>query len=168
MTFQIIKGDLFDPSHNFDGLAQGVNTKGIMGAGIAVEFRKRWPAMFEEYKTLCNEFTDVLPGLLHTYTPPFMSAPVEAFGGDTLYEILPEGPVIFNLFSQDYPGRNGSYEYLAKAALLMRLEAESQGLDRVGLPWIGCGIAGLERHNVQHHFTRILGTSEIDFTLVAQ
>lgn len=155
MTFEIVKGDLFDPSHNFDALAQGVNTKGKMGAGIAVPFREKWPDMFTEYAALCEAFTDILPGLLHTWTNPLWSAedPIQA---------------VFNLFSQDFPGKNGSYELLAKSTLLMRMEAEVSGYDRVGLPWIGCGIAGLEKHNVQHFFERILGPSSVEFVLVEQ
>lgn len=31
-----------------------VNCVGVMGKGIAAEFKKRYPAMFREYKSLCN------------------------------------------------------------------------------------------------------------------
>ena len=155
MTFEIIKGDLFDPSHNFEGLAQGVNTKGKMGAGIAVVFRNKYPGMYEEYRRLCKDYTDVLPGLLHSWNNPNWD------GEDPTQ-------VVFNLFSQDWPGPNGRYEWLASSALLMRLDAENRCFDRVGLPWIGCGIAKLERHNVQHFFERILGPSEVQFVLVEQ
>lgn len=155
MTFEIIKGDLFDPAHNFDALAQGVNTKGKMGAGIAVPFRTKWPDMYTEYQKLCTEFTDILPGLLHTWANPLWND---------------QDPIqfVFNLFSQDWPGRHGNYYWLASSTLLMRFEAEATGLERVGLPWIGCGIAGLERHNAQHFFDRILGPSTVEFILVEQ
>jgi O-acetyl-ADP-ribose deacetylase (regulator of RNase III) len=155
MTFEIIKGDLFDLSHNFDALAQGVNTKGKMGAGIAVPFREKWPDMYQEYKKLCTEFTDILPGLLHTWYNPNWNS---------------EDPIqhIFNLFSQDWPGPYARYEWLNSATLLMRWEAENALLERVGLPWIGCGIGKLERHNVQHFFERILTPSTVEFVLVEQ
>lgn len=153
MTFKIIEGDLFDPANYFDALAQGVNCEGIMGGGIAVAFKTRYTAMHDEYVDLCNRYRDILPGLLHTYTP----------------EYFQHGhPIIFNLFSQIQPGRDGDYALLKKSALLMRMEAESFGLHEVGLPWIGCGIAGLERHNVEHIFHRILGDSVVNFTLVQQ
>ena len=152
MSFEIIQGDLF--ANNFDALAQGVNTKGKMGAGIAVDFRERWPIMYEDYKRLCEAYTDILPGLLHTWENTWDSEdPIQ---------------VIFNLFSQNFPGKNGSYELLAKSSLLMRMEAEARSFERVGLPWIGCGIAGLEKHNVAHFFERILGPSTVEFVLVEQ
>jgi O-acetyl-ADP-ribose deacetylase (regulator of RNase III) len=157
MTFHIIEGDLFDPEHGFEGLAQGVNCEGIMGGGIAVAFRTRYPLMYESYKKLCDEYRDVIPGLLHTY---------DVWGEEP--ERKSDFPVIFNLFSQIQPGPDGQYALLKKAALLMRMEAESRNISRVGLPWIGCGIALLERHNVEHIFHRILGPSEVEFVLVQQ
>lgn len=153
MTFEIIKGDLFDLDHDFDGLAQGVNCEGLMGAGIAVAFRNRWPDMYQDYKHLCNAYRDIIPGLLHTYD-------VLDDNGTEL--------MILNLFSQVLPGKNGDYGLLKSSTLLMRIEAEKRDLSRVGLPWIGCGIAGLAKHNVQHIFERILGPSYINFVLVEQ
>ena len=173
MTFQIIKGDLFDPSHNFDALAQGVNTFGLMGAGIAVPFREKWPEMYEEYKALCAKHGAYLGGLVHIWT----SAPTstqflvrtEAHGDgpipmfETIY-----GMTIYNMFSQIEPGSNGSYALIRQSAIMVLQDAESQGFERVGLPWIGCGIAGLERHNVAHIFETVFGNSEVEFVLVEQ
>ncbi len=45
-------GDLF--SSDCPALGQGVNTFGSMGAGIAVEFRRRWPAMYDAYRAACR------------------------------------------------------------------------------------------------------------------
>lgn len=45
-------GDLFD-AVDVDALAHGCNCAGAMGAGIVVEFRRRWPAMFEESRRRC-------------------------------------------------------------------------------------------------------------------
>lgn len=32
-----------------------VNTVGVMGKGIALEYKKRYPRMFELYKTACEK-----------------------------------------------------------------------------------------------------------------
>lgn len=150
MSFDIVQGDLFDPAFGFDGLAQGVNTYGVMGAGIAVPFRERWPGMFEDYKKLCTRYGPKLAGLLHSWHS---------------YE---DNITIFNMFSQDLPGKNGNYRWLEQSAIAMVREAERQDLVHVGLPWIGCGIAGLERHNVQRIFEEVFSSSYINFTLVQQ
>lgn len=167
MTFSIIKGDLFDPEHNFDALAQGVNTYGIMGAGIAVKFREDYPEMYEEYSALCAKHGETLSGLFHVYIPePTSEVGVGSGGVPTL--TVDWGMTIYNLFSQTVPGRDGSYRLLQTATILMRQDAEGSKHDRVGLPWIGCGIAGLEKHNVEHIFRTILGDSEVEFVLVEQ
>ena len=155
---QVTKGDLFDPAHKFFGLAQGVNAQGIMGAGIAVAFREKFPDMYEDYKKECATYGSFLPGLIHTY------------------QEKNDGLVIYNLFSQDYPGKNGDYKMLETAAYLMRRDAEDRfggltamGWDvKIGLPWIGCGIAGLARHNVLHILDRQLQDSPVRFVIVEQ
>jgi O-acetyl-ADP-ribose deacetylase (regulator of RNase III) len=151
MTFSIIQGDLFDPAHEFEALAQGVNTQGLMGAGIAVPFREKWPEMYEDYKKVCEKFGPSLGGLVHTYRNWY----------------TPE-PTIYNMFSQVMPGRNGDYRLLQQAAIQVRFDAEDMLLERVGLPWIGCGIAGLEKHNVEHIFKQVWDDSETHFVLVQQ
>jgi O-acetyl-ADP-ribose deacetylase (regulator of RNase III) len=35
-------------------LVNTVNTVGVMGKGVAKTFRERYPAMFKEYKKLCD------------------------------------------------------------------------------------------------------------------
>jgi O-acetyl-ADP-ribose deacetylase (regulator of RNase III) len=163
MTFEIVQGDLFDTSEGvFDALAQGVNCQGLMGAGIAVPFKNKWPAMYEDYKRRCAQYGDALGGLVHIWRPYFDS---ELIDGEVTYT---DGPDIYNLFSQVMPGRNGDYRLLQQAAISMVFDAEEQEHDNVGLPWIGCGIAGLERHNVHNIFTRIFDPSPVHFVLVQQ
>jgi O-acetyl-ADP-ribose deacetylase (regulator of RNase III) len=166
MTFSIIQGDLFHPDLNFDALAQGVNTQGVMGAGIAVPFHEKWPAMYEDYKRRCATYGDALGGLVHIWRPYFDAVLVEEDG--EVFSQYSAGPDIYNLFSQIMPGRNGDYRLLQSAAIAMVLDAEEQEHANVGLPWIGCGIAGLERHNVAHILKNVFDPSPVDFVLVQQ
>lgn len=171
MTIQIIQGNLFDPAHNFDALAQGVNTQGVMGAGIAVPFRDTFPDMYEEYKELCGKFGPALGGLVHTYRPDieqisfsFTPSVVDQYDLDVDFV----NPTIYNMFSQVMPGRNGDYRLLQQAAIQVLFDAEEMGFESVGLPWIGCGIAGLERHNVLRILEHAWEDSEVEFVIVQQ
>jgi len=38
-------------------LMHQVNNQGIMGAGIALSIRQKWPKVYKEYLDLCNQFT---------------------------------------------------------------------------------------------------------------
>lgn len=47
-----VSGNIFDsPAQT---LVNPVNTVGVMGKGLALEFKKRYPRMFEEYKKKCD------------------------------------------------------------------------------------------------------------------
>ena len=165
MSFEIIQGDLFANSFNFDALAQGVNTQGLMGAGIAVKFKEYWPDMYEDYKNRCKTYGDALGGLVHIWRPYFAAEKLYDDDGE-FYSQYMDGPDIYNLFSQVMPGRNGDYRLLQQAAISMVFDAEEQEHANVGLPWIGCGIAGLERHNVHHILSNVLEKSPVHFVLV--
>lgn len=49
------KGSLFDSE--CQTLVNTVNCKGVMGAGIALQFKDRYPDMFNEYKLACQRGT---------------------------------------------------------------------------------------------------------------
>jgi hypothetical protein len=62
--FNIINKSLFDiPS---DAFINSINTVGIMGAGIALEFKKRYPEMFDDYKIKCQKNL-IKPGDCYSY-----------------------------------------------------------------------------------------------------
>lgn len=167
MTFEIVKGDLFDPSFKFDALAQGVNTYGIMGAGIATQFAERFPDMYADYQKFCVRHGMTLAGLMHVYTPSWTGDLSTNEDNHPVLTMSP-GTTIYNLFTQIAPGRgNANMELLHKSLILLRQDAESL-VDRVGLPWIGCGIGGLDKHNVEHVMRHVLEDSDVEFILVEQ
>lgn len=123
-----IDGDLFAVP-GLDALAHGVNCAGKMGAGIAVEFKRRWPAMFHRYRVACANGT-LQPGL--TLACP-MTTP----------------RWIYCLASQDIPGPWARDEYIAPALGGMVEHARRNGVRRIGMPRIGCGIGGLRWSDVR-------------------
>lgn len=48
-----VKGDIFSSPSQI--IVNTVNTVGVMGKGIALEFKNKYPDMFQRYKTLCEE-----------------------------------------------------------------------------------------------------------------
>lgn len=117
------QGDLF--ASGLPAIGHGVNCRGVMGAGIAAQFKIRYPDMYESYRKRC---------LRHAMIPG---------------EIMPwkddrSGLVIFNLATQDQPGADAQPWMITAAVGRMITEAVNDfGLAEVGLPWIGCGIGGL-------------------------
>ncbi len=59
-----VKGDLLES--DAQTLVNTVNCFGVMGKGIALEFRKKYPEMFKQYKEMCNA-GEVKIGKLHLF-----------------------------------------------------------------------------------------------------
>jgi O-acetyl-ADP-ribose deacetylase (regulator of RNase III) len=134
MTVNYVVGDLFD--QKVDAIGHGVNCKGKMGAGIATQFRKREPIMYAQYQERC-EAGLIYPGEVFTW-----------FGNDH---------IIFNIASQDQPGPDASLAFLSSAMFVVE-NLCNRNKWSVALPWIGCGIGGLDKADVTRVFN-IFGKS---------
>lgn len=64
IKMKILLGNIFDSKCST--LVNTVNCAGVMGKGIALEFKKRYPEMFREYQILCKE-GKVQPGKPYLY-----------------------------------------------------------------------------------------------------
>lgn len=132
MTFIEKIGDLF--TSDAPALGHGVNCKGLMGAGIAIQFRRGYPGMYAEYRKLCVEKL-LRPGQIYPYR-----------AGDR---------TIVNIASQEYPGPDASLRWLElglSAALEYCVERE---LAALAIPRIGCGIGGLAWLDAKHVMTEV-------------
>lgn len=128
-----LTGDLFSTPLRI--IAHGVNTRGVMGAGIAAAFRGRWPQMYRDYRDVCQS-GELVPG-------------------DVFFWTAPDGLVIANMATQDDPGPNARLEWVESAALRVASYTSRLGDVRVALPRIGCGIGGLEWKDVTWTLDRV-------------
>lgn len=64
MPYREYKGNLF--ASQAQCLVNTVNCVGVMGKGVALEFRRRFPTMFEEYRRIC-ESGRLRPGQILPY-----------------------------------------------------------------------------------------------------
>lgn len=129
MTLTQVSGDLLDPAWGFDAIGHGVNLHGIMGAGIAKTISARWPGVMGPYRTACRNGGLELGGWQHYKDP--------------------SGAVVYNLASQDQPGRNARLSAVRTSVEGAVTDCENRGYETLGLPQIGCGIGGLEWNDVR-------------------
>jgi len=47
-----LKGDLLTVKKGY--ICHQVNVEGVMGAGIALQIKRKWPEVYEQYKSLCG------------------------------------------------------------------------------------------------------------------
>lgn len=121
-----LSGNMFNT--DLGAVGQGVNTLGAMGAGVAVEFRRRFPMMYEDYRKTCEE------GLL---TP----------GG--LHYFFEDETSIYNIASQRLTGRDATLDRLRSGTILALEGVLDRDEEGIALPRIGCGIGGLEWSDVR-------------------
>lgn len=125
----IHQGDIFDI--NCQALVNPVNCVGIMGKGLALEFRLRYPAMFEWYRDQCGE-KNLYIGNVLTW--------------ETKAEKNPE--YIIN-FPTKIHWQNPSYfEYIEMGLMALKREIIKLKLDSIAIPALGCGEGKLDFDNV--------------------
>lgn len=120
MVYYIPEGDIFKISQ-VRNYAHGCNCAGAMGKGIAVQFRDRFPKMYEQYRNLCknNKFTV----------------------GDVFKYSYKDG-VVFNLGTQRTWKEKAEIEYVWKSLKKMMGMAVDDGVAEIAMPAIGAGLGG--------------------------
>jgi len=142
MTFKILKEDLF--FSEAEALGHGVNVKGVMGAGIAVIFKKKFPEMFEEYKKLCKDGV-LLPG------------------GCSLH--FCNNKKIFNLAIKDHWKDFATYKSLYSSICKMKELAKENKISNIALPLVGGGLGGLKKEKILSIKKEIFEDSDINLSV---
>jgi len=132
VSIEVIQGDLLDFPAGITVIADGRNAQGVMGGGLALAIKKRYPKVYEAYRTVYERGDLTLGSLIPTE--------------------VEDGKFVFGLITQEHYGtdrRHTDYEALYVCLLGVRLSLESslkQGREHVlGLPHkIGCGLGGGE------------------------
>lgn len=118
---EIKKGNIF--TTNCSTIVNTVNCVGVMGAGIAYEFRLRHPDMFEKYRELCNDKL-IQIGKLWIYKPE-------------------NGKWVLNFptkFHWKYPSK---IEYLEKGLEKFVETHKSKGITSIAFPILGAANGGI-------------------------
>lgn len=116
-----IQGDLFhSPAHV---LVNTVNTDGVMGKGIALGFKNKYPDMFKKYQKFCaNNMLDI--GTLWIYNA---------------------GPKwVLNFPTKKHWRNKSEYEYIEKGLKKFVETYQEKGITSIAFPKLGCGNGGLD------------------------
>lgn len=135
-----VSGNCFDRAA--DVRVNTVNCVGVMGKGIALEFKKRYQAMFADYARACRR-GEVVPGKLHTYR------------------------VAVNYLIVNFPTKRhwrdlSRYEDIDAGLDALRDLLAPLGRVHVTLPALGCGNGGLDWNRVSQMIGFDLGALEAE------
>jgi len=146
MPVVFTRGDLF-ATEGLTAFAHGCNCAGAMGAGIAIEFRRRWPRMYEEYVARCAD---------------------RRFGLGDVFVWQEDGATVYNLGTQAHWRKKAQLPALAQALRSMVRLATAGGIDRVGLPRIGAGLGGLDWVRVKRILAEVGAETQVTLTVFEQ
>lgn len=122
-----LRGNLFESKAK--ALVNPVNCVGIMGRGLALEFKRRFPSMFSEYHEACRT------GRLRP--------------GNLLISVISENRIII-CFPTKYHWQNPSrIEYIEKGLDTLRKYLISMPDLSIAIPPLGCGLGGLDWNEVK-------------------
>lgn len=133
-----VKGDFFD--YGADVRVNTVNCVGVMGAGVALAFKNKFPEMYEEYVSACNS-GKIKIGKPHVWQ-------------DNKFFSL--NPIIINFPTKDHWKKPSEYEYVEKGLVWLRQYLKEKGKVTITLPALGCGHGGLDWVKVKDLITKYL------------
>lgn len=125
------------------------NCVGVMGGGVALAIRKKWPIVYDEYKKECDLFAN---------NPKYLLGHIQDI-------VISNDLVVVNCFGQIYPGHNQvmtDYDAWDKILDKLRDECSFYNLP-IHIPYkIGCGLAGGDWNIMEAKFKHMFSNSSID------
>lgn len=133
MTIRFKKGDMF--AEPVEALVNTVNCVGVMGKGVALDFKKRWPTNFKEYKKLCDA-KGLTPGQMFIF--------------DTQELFLKAGPrFLVNFPTKAHWRSKSKISYVQDGLDALREDILAHGIKSIAIPPLGCGNGGLDWADVK-------------------
>lgn len=136
INFRYCIGDIF--KFPADCYVNAVNCIGVMGAGIALQFKKYFYKAYKEYKSLCDQ------KLLETYSGGSLhkDSHVLVNSGNECY--IYQFPTMYN------PGEKASIETIKSGMLdLVETLMIHDDIKIISIPPLGCGIGRLDKKEVE-------------------
>ena len=144
ITFK--KGDLL--SSDAQALVNTVNTVGVMGKGIALQFKNRFPVNYSVYREACKKGTFSVGQVL----------------------VVEDGDLMNKKFIVNFPTKahwkgNSTYEYVHSGLKALRDAIVKHNIKSIAIPPLGCGNGGLDWSKVKTMIVQELSDLPIDITV---
>lgn len=135
MSYHEVSGDLFQTNDTY--IMHGCNCQGVMGAGVALQIKKRWPEVYESYRRYCDTFT-----------------PEEILGSVHAYKTNDKKHIILNAFTQLKTGSRKQVSYDAIDEVTRYVNTVAPVNSYISMPAIGSGLAGGDWGIIRHIIQR--------------
>jgi len=124
------KGNILEA--DVEALVNSVNCVGVMGRGIALQFKKAWPDNFKEYAKACSR-KEVRPGKMLVYETGRLTNP----------------RYIINFPTKRHWRSKSRIEDIEAGLQALKKEIQKRNIRSIALPPLGSGLGGLDWKNVR-------------------
>ena len=136
----IIKGNIFNTKAQT--IVNTVNCVGVMGKGIALVFKLRYPTMFDIYKQHC-------------------SANLIDIGKLWLYKSVDDAPWVLNFPTKTHWKLPSEYSYIERGLQKFVSSYQEKGITSIAFPILGANNGGLDKDVVLDLMVRYLKECDI-------
>ena len=138
MMLRLQHGNLLDA--DVDALVNTVNTVGVMGKGIALMFKEKFPENYQAYAAACNR-GEVQVGRMFVTEPPILNGP----------------RWIINFPTKKHWRNPSQLEWVVEGLADLHQIIVENGIRSIAIPPLGSGHGGLEWSVVRRHIELALG-----------
>lgn len=131
MSIHLTHGDLLKQD-DVDAIVNTVNCVGVMGKGIALQFKNKWPDNFTQYQAACKT-GEVRPGKMHVYDAGAYAQP----------------HFIINFPTKDHWRGNSKLSFIQDGLKDLVAQVQKLGIRSIAIPSLGCGNGGLNWADVK-------------------
>ncbi|WP_127562621.1 macro domain-containing protein [Nioella ostreopsis] len=131
-----------------DALVNTVNCVGVMGRGIALQFKKAFPVNYEEYRAACDH-GEVVPGRMFITERHALSGP----------------KFIVNFPTKRHWRGKSRIEDIETGLDALRSDILARGIRSIAIPPLGAGLGGLNWQDVRSRIEKRLGDLDIDIVV---
>ncbi len=127
---ELTKGDLL--AADVEALVNTVNCVGIMGRGVALQFKNQFPSNFKAYESACSR-DEVQPGRMFVFETGALTNP----------------KLIFNFPTKRHWRGKSRMEDIESGLIALVDEIRNRGIKSIAIPPLGSGLGGLNWSDVR-------------------
>lgn len=139
-NIQIVKGNIFNTKAQT--IVNTINCVGVMGKGIALVFKLRYPNMFEQYQNYCSQH-------------------LISIGKLWLYKGEIDEPWVLNFPTKNHWKLPSEYSYIEKGLQKFVDSYKEKGITSVAFPLLGANNGGLDGDKVVEIMKQYLSLCDI-------
>ena len=132
------RGDIF--LADADALVNAVNCVGVMGRGLALQFKNAYPDNFNAYKAACDR-RDVRPGQMYVFATGTTTPP----------------KYLINFPTKRHWRDRSHLEHIRSGLAELIEVIRRYDIRSIAIPPLGCGLGGLEWSSVRAEIEAALG-----------